>query len=312
MLVSIVIPVFNRAEMVKATLESVKRQTHRPLHLVLVDNGSQDDTLQVLHAFKEEHENDDFKIDVVEEHTPGACAARNTGAKLVESEWLMFFDSDDTMDDCLVAKYVEKILQRKGEVDVVTTNVDFNKNGRVSHAYFARKDFMENHIFHACLSTQRYIMRRSFFERAGGWNNEVKCWNDWELGIRILLQEPRVAVLEDGIFVHINVHDESITGVKYSHNHERREDAISIAVHVVESSQYVQKQRVVRLLKARRFVLAGLYLQEGQKKLAKELYAKAYTEIKGDRMLKLLAPLIYRYVGCGGRGIDRLIRAFIR
>lgn len=311
MLISIVIPVFNRAEMVKATLESVKRQTHRPLHLVLVDNGSQDDTLKVLQTFKAENETDDFKIDVTEEHTPGACAARNTGAKLVRREWLMFFDSDDTMDDCLVAKYVEKISELKGDVDIITTNVDFNLNGRISHAYFAHKDFMENHIFHACLSTQRYIMRRSLFEQAGGWNNDVRCWNDWELGIRILLQTPRVAVLEDGIYVHINVHEASITGFKYSQNHERRENAISTAICAVESSRYTQKQRVIRLLKARSFVLAGLYLQEGEKKLAKDLYTKAYTEIKGDRILQFMAPIIYRYVGWGGRGIDRLIRAFL-
>ena len=108
MLVSIVIPVYNRAEMVKATLESVRRQTHRPLHLVLVDNNSSDDSLQVLQDFKEKNETPDFKIDVLEEKKQGASIARNTGATVARADWLMFFDSDDTMDDCLVAEYVKK------------------------------------------------------------------------------------------------------------------------------------------------------------------------------------------------------------
>ena len=161
--VSIIIPVYNRAEMVKATLESVKKQIHRPINLVLVDNNSTDNTMQVLHDFKEENETSDFTINVIKETTPGVCAARNTGAKMAGGEWLMFFDSDDTMDDCLVAEYVRKIQECKGDVDVVVTNLDFNKNGHVFHTYFARKDFLVNHIFHAGLSTQRYIVRKSVY-----------------------------------------------------------------------------------------------------------------------------------------------------
>ena len=310
-IISIVIPVYNRAEMVKATLESVRRQTHRPLHLVLVDNNSSDNTLQVLQNFKEENETIDFKIDVIEEKTPGACAARNAGAKLVKSEWLMFFDSDDTMDDCLVAEYVKKINQCSNEVDVVTTNIDFNKNGHVTHAFFARKNFFENHIFHACLSTQRYIMRKALFEKSGGWNNDVKCWNDWELGIRILLQEPRIEVLDSGIYVHVNVHDESITGSAYSQNHERREYAMTKAIQAVEQSNYIKKDKISRLLRARRFVLAGLYKKEKQLELAESFYAKSLLDVRDDKLMRIIAPVIYQYVGCGGRGIDRLLRILI-
>lgn len=310
--VAIVIPVYNRAEMVKATLDSVRRQTHRPIHLVLVDNNSTDGTMQVLKAFQEENETLDFYIDVIKEETPGACAARNAGARLVTSDWLMFFDSDDTMDDCLVAEYVEKINQLSGNVDIVTTNVDFNKDGRVSHAYFAREKFLENQIFHACLSTQRYIIRLPLFERVGGWNESVKCWNDWELGVRILLQQPRVAVLDSGIYVHVNVHGESITGAGYSQNPERREHAIATAIQAVETSEYYEKKRVKRLLQARRFVLAGLYKKEGQKELAKSFYKQALQEVECDCVLKPLAPIIYHYVGLGGRGIDRLIRLLVR
>ncbi len=310
--VSIIIPVYNRAEMVKATLDSVRRQTHRPIHLVLVDNNSSDNTLQVLYDFKAENETLDFKIDVIEEKTPGACAARNSGVKLVNSEWLMFFDSDDTMDDCLVAEYVKKIDQCRGTVDIVTTNVDFNKNGYIFHVHFARKDFLVNHIFHAGLSTQRYIVRKSLFEQSGGWNETVKCWNDWELGIRILLQNPRVAVLGSGIYVHVIVHDDSITGANYSQNHERREHAITTAISAVEQSEFQNKDRIKRLLQARRFVLAGLYKQEGQKELARIFYEKSMHDVKDDSMLCFLAPIIYHYVGAGGRAIDRLIKLFVK
>lgn len=311
MLVSIVIPVFNRAEMVKPTLESVRKQTHRPLQVVLVDNNSSDNTLQVLHEFKASNETEGFRIDVVEENTPGACAARNAGAEVAVGEWIMFFDSDDTMDACLVAKYVEKIEKRQGNVDIVTTNVEMIKEGKSFSVNFAKKDFMVNHIFHSCLSTQRYIVRKSLFESAGRWNNDVKCWNDWELGMRLLLADPRIAVIEDGVYVHINVHEASITGNSYSENHERRENAISVAIDAVSKSDYLQKNRVLRLLRIRRFVLAGLYRKERNNSLAQEYYTKAYEGLNGDKLLCFLAPVVYRYVGCGGRGVDRLLRILI-
>lgn len=310
--ISIIIPVYNRAEMVKATLDSVKAQTHRPLHLVLVDNNSTDNTLQVLQDFKKENETPDFAIDVIEETTPGACAARNTGAKLVNSEWLMFFDSDDTMDDCLVAEYVRKIQECKGDVDVVVTNLDFNKNGHIFHVHFARKDFLINHIFHAGLSTQRYIIRKSVFEQSGGWNETVKCWNDWELGIRILLQNPRVAVLDSGIYVHVTVHDDSITGANYSQNHERREHAITTAISAVEQSKYGQKERLLKFLQYRKVLLAGLYKQEGRSDLAHEMWSEVSEELKPNTLLKCFYWLMYKYVGWGGRGSQRVVKHLVR
>lgn len=310
MLISIVIPVFNRAEMVKPTLESVRKQTHRPLQVVLVDNNSSDNTLQVLHEFKVSNETEGFRIDVVEENTPGACAARNAGGKVAKSEWIMFFDSDDTMDSCLVEKYVAKIKEQP-KADIITTNVDMVKDGKHFSVNFAKQDFMVNHIFHSCLSTQRYIARKSLIEAVGGWNNDVKCWNDWELGIRLLLASPNVSVLDDGVYVHINVHGETITGNSYSDNHERREHAINVALEAVEKSGYAHKKRVKRLLKIRRFVLAGLYRKEGAKSLAQDYYNKSFKELKDDMLLRCLAPVVYHYVSSGGRGVDRLLRALI-
>ena len=311
-MISIVIPVYNRAEMVKATLESVRRQTHRPLHLVLVDNYSSDNTLQVLQNFKEENETSDFKIDVTEEKTPGACAARNAGAKLVKSEWLMFFVSDDTMDDCLVTEYVKKINQYGNDIDVVTTNIDFNKEGDVSHAFFARKDFFENHIFHACLSTQRYKIKRSLFEKTGGWDNDVKCWNDWELGIRILLQEPRISVVDDGVYVHVHVHSESITGESYSEKNELAKGVLECVVDLIELSNHDRKEQFLKNLIYKKVRLAGLYMQEGQKKLSKELFGEVCRELRGQMWLKIFYRLMYKYVCLGGRGSQRIVKHLVK
>ena len=77
--VSIIIPVYNRASVVPATLQSVVAQTYRPLQVVLVDNDSTDDTLQVLETFKKEHPGEGFNVVITNEAHHTAGAARNRG-----------------------------------------------------------------------------------------------------------------------------------------------------------------------------------------------------------------------------------------
>lgn len=308
MIISIVIPVHNRAEMVKPTLESVKKQTYRPIHLVLVDNNSTDGTLQGLLDFKKKNETQDFKIDVIEEKKHGACAARNAGAKLVDSEWLMFFDSDDTMDDCLVAKYVQKIKEYKGNVDLIRTNAD----GEGFRLPSDKMDLMTNHIFHSVLSTQRYIIRKSLFDRVGGWDETVMCWNDWELGIRVLLQDPKVVYLNDGVYVHIKVHDDSITGSCFSKKHENREHAVNVALEVVRNSDNFLKNKLIKYLIYRKFLLSGLYRKEKHIEISKVLLKEACDELRHNRLLRLFYNILYWYVAMGGRGSQRMVGLFVR
>ena len=107
--VSIVIPVYNRAAVVPVTLQSILAQTYRPLQVVLVDNYSTDNTLNVLQQFKEDHEREDLKVVVTREEHRTAGAARNHGFEHATGEWVMFFDSDDIMEQDLVSSYVSLI-----------------------------------------------------------------------------------------------------------------------------------------------------------------------------------------------------------
>ena len=310
MLVSIVIPVYNRAEMVKDTLESVRRQTHRPIQLILVDNNSSDNTLQVLYDFKAKNETSDFLIDVLEEKRQGASVARNTGSKQAKAEWLMFFDSDDTMDDCLVSKYVEKIKQE--EVDLVITTIEYIYKNKKIRSFLAYDNYLPNHIFHTCLSTERYIVRKYLFECAGGWNESLSYWDDWELGIRILLQEPRISVVDDGVYVHVHVHSESITGESYSEKNELAKGVLECAVDLIEQSNHDRKGQFLKYLIYKKVLLAGLYMQEGQKKLSKELFGEVCRELRGQMWLKVFYWLMYKYVCLGGRGSQRIVKHLVK
>lgn len=310
--ISVIIPVFNRAKIVPRTLLSVRCQTHRPIHLILVDNNSADNSLAVLQAFKQAEDCAGFRVTVLSEPAAGATVARNAGAREATGEWIMFFDSDDTMDDCLLAKYAAKVDELHGDVDIVNVRDDYSISGMKSHPYYPKDNFLVNHIFHSCFSTQRYMVRKSIFDAVGGWNEALRGWNDWELGIRLLLTQPRVALITDCVPVHVLLHRQSITGDDYSSRHGWWESAIDEAERAVRASAHPAKALLLKYIEARRIALAGLYRGEGEIDMANELYGQVYNRVRADKTMRWLYPLVYRYVAAGGKGASWAIKALVK
>ena len=257
--VSIIIPVYNRATVVQATLDSVVAQTYRPLQVVLVDNYSTDDTLQVLETFKKEHPSLDIVITREGHHTAGA--ARNRGFDQATGEWILFFDSDDIMEPDLVANYV-KLIEKKSddgeEPDLVSARSTLVfPDGSQREAPFHKKDLFANHILHGQLATQRYAVRREFFASTDGWNIDLPGWNDWELGLRLLLASPRVAYMGGKSDIIINHNGAgSITGTEFHSRQGQWEHVIDIMINEVRCSRLKPelKTRFERLLEYRRMV----------------------------------------------------------
>ena len=160
---SIVIPVYNRAQVVQRTLASVLAQTFRPVQVVLVDNCSTDSTLHVLNDFKASYSTCDFEVIVTQEEQHTAGAARNRGFTEAGGDWVMFFDSDDEMHPTLVERYMSKL---KGN-DIVAVKARLHKaDGSYSNLAFATRDILANQIIHSILGTQRYCVRSKFVAQA--------------------------------------------------------------------------------------------------------------------------------------------------
>lgn len=196
-LISVCIPVYNRAEIVERTLESVYRQTYRPFRLVLVDNNSTDETLKVLNEWKKEHEDECFQVTVLEEHKPGASAARNRALSDVSTPWVLFFDSDDTMPHDHIEKIVKKI-KGNPEADIIgwSKKIHF-QDGSLVYKKFNVSNPKYNNLTHSILSTQSYAAKTELFREVGGWDEELSMGDDIELGSRILALDPIIAELEN-------------------------------------------------------------------------------------------------------------------
>lgn len=264
--ITIVIPARNREKLVLRTLESVKAQTLRPLRLVLVDNGSSDSTWTVLQQWAEANNAPDFQVTVIQEPQPGAAAARNAGLKLVETEWTMFFDSDDVMLpthaqlalDCAAANPSASVIGWDMEIRPLS--------GRPSVKPFSLRRPLANCVLHGSMATERYMARTSLFRQAGGWRPDVMAWNDIELGVRLLVLNPKMAKVKGKPTVIVHSTLDSITGTSYS----RRHAALEHSLDCIEASA----PGAGAIVATKRAVLAGLYRREGHPKLTRNLYKK--------------------------------------
>ena len=321
--VTIIIPVYNRAAVVASTLQTVLAQTYRPLQVVLVDNDSTDNTWQVLEQFKQEHDSEDFKVVVTREQHHTAGAARNRGFEHATGEWVLLFDSDDLMRESLVASYVD-VLERAHEQgkqpDLISARSTLIfPDGTQREAPFHKSDLFANHILHGQLSTQRYAVRREFFAQTDGWNINLPGWNDWELGMRLLLASPRVAYMNSKSQVIINHNGaDSITGTEFHSRRGQWEHVIDVIKVEIQSSllKPVHKTRFLRLLEYRRLVLAAQYEREGHPESAKPLCQEAYQKLRasyhGSRRWRwLVAPVtrrLFARIAAGKRGSARIAR----
>lgn len=313
-LVSVIIPVYNRAHIVERTLQSVLKQTYRPLQLILVDNCSDDDSLRVLKQFAQFYNAPDLQLMVLQEPHHTAGAARNRGFSAAKGSWLLFFDSDDVMQPQLVQQYMSIALDKVVSPDIVVTKASLVAPDGTSRVLpFHKGDELANHLLHAMLSTQRYVVRRDFFAATGGWNPDLPGWNDWEMGMRLLLANPKVTYLEPEQPL-VNIYQtgaESITGTEFHTRQGQWERVIDLLDSEIESSSLSNKRRYHRLLDYRRVVLAAQYRREGHDELANPLYRMAYGRLKKNFKLRCFIPLLYRWLVAGRRGASSVARLLI-
>ncbi|MCR5700027.1 MAG: glycosyltransferase [Candidatus Saccharibacteria bacterium] len=100
--VSIIIPIYNTAERLSGCLDSVLNQTHRNLEIILVDDGSTDDSPAIIQTYTQK----DSRIKVITQKNQGQSAARNRGLKQATGDFISFLDSDDAIK----SNFIQKLL----------------------------------------------------------------------------------------------------------------------------------------------------------------------------------------------------------
>lgn len=294
-MITVVIPVHNRESLVQKTLQSIDSQIMQPRKVVVVDNASTDSTLEVVRHWAKRHPH----AVVVTESTPGAAAARNRGLREVDTDYVMFFDSDDIMPPTHIRDICRE-LTRTGFPQIGAFDAEIHAlDGRIlRRPYRTDSSPLFAHIFHGCLATQRMVISTKLLNRVGGWNESLPAWNDYELGVRLLAAGVTPTYLKLSAPVEIISTEASITGTSFSAKAGEWERSLCAAESALRDSGMAS---AARLMDYRRAILAGHYLREGHRELAGELL----RQVSHHRMLM---KIIAAYVARGGRGVAEIAR----
>lgn len=182
--VTVIIPTYNRGYVIRRALNSVLNQTYRNLEVIVVDDGSTDDTETILRSFAE------TRLRYIRhEVRRGAAAARNTGIKASSSKFIAFQDSDDEWLCEKLERQMAVFRQAGNEVGVVYTGFLRLEHNKAS--YWPQKhtnktgNILESLLNGNFVTTQAVVVRRECLNKAGLFDEQLPRFQDWELFIRI-------------------------------------------------------------------------------------------------------------------------------
>lgn len=199
-LVSIIIPLFNRQELIKETLDSVLEQTYPHWECIIVDDISTDNSLEVVNQYAKSDIR--FRIFQRENKPNGAPACRNIGLQKANGEYVVFLDSDDILTkDCL--KFRIDYMSRNPQLDFVVFQIGPFYNGKVlDDGTYTRKmdDYLRAFLRHKIpWHTMAPLWKKEIVESVRGFQPQFPRLQDPEFHTRVLLSEPIFEVLEDRI-----------------------------------------------------------------------------------------------------------------
>lgn len=302
-IITVVIPVFNRCDQVTETLDCVANQTMLPT-LIIVDNNSTDSTLTVVQNWANNHRSNNFPITILSESKSGASAARNKGLNEVATPWTMFFDSDDIMLPNHVERLYHTIISNPN-AELIGWDTEWRTLDKTTELLrFPTDNILWQSIFRSALSTQKYASTTQLFRQAGGWNENLPGWDDFELGMRLLLQNPTVIKINGAPNVQVRCQENSITGTSYSASIEKWELSLDCCEKIFLDADLPKAAQCINLKRA---ILAGLYRKEKSGHNYQRLIKTTESHEKSlfKRMLLRTAAI---YVSLGGRGIHFLFR----
>jgi len=185
-LVSVILPTYNRAWTLGRAVESVLMQDYPNVELIVVDDGSRDDTLQLLDAYGD-------RITILHQENKGVSAARNAGIRASQGSLVALLDSDDAWDHRKLSCQVQ-FFQDHPEALICQTEEIWIRNGRrVNPKIKHRKPsgWIFEPSLHLCLvSPSAVMMRRHLFDIKGYFNESFRVCEDYDLWLRVSSSVP--------------------------------------------------------------------------------------------------------------------------
>jgi glycosyltransferase involved in cell wall biosynthesis len=185
MLISIIIPTYNRSNTLSAAVDSVFKQDYRPLEIVIVDDGSTDGTSELVKELEEKYNSKDFFLNYIIQENKGAPAARNVGLNNAKGEFIQYLDSDDLLDFNCISTKLEVYRKSNCKYSYSATDIiDFEGNflGRMGRCKPNLKGgFLIPYSFH----TSGPLVPLKLYKKIGPWKEDLNGCDEIEYFYRL-------------------------------------------------------------------------------------------------------------------------------
>ncbi len=162
-LVSIIIPVYNVEGYLQRSLESVINQTYENLEILVIDDGSTDQSNEIC----DEYAKKDSRIRVLHKKNGGVSSARNLGIELAKGDYILFFDSDDFLEKDSV-EYMIQMFNHNNDVDLVIGNyaIKFDDGQEKKIDKIKKDKFMTNEEFYEIVHEMLPVMANKLYRKS--------------------------------------------------------------------------------------------------------------------------------------------------
>lgn len=189
MKVSIIIPVYNSSKFIEETVRSVQNQTYQNFELIVVNDGSIDNTLDILTKLQEK----DSRILIIDKPNSGVSDTRNSGIEIAKGEYVAFLDSDDIWKKNNLAKKIE-VLESNKEIDWVYSNrneID-EKSAFIRSALTGKGEIFLNDLLawngHVITAPSGIVVRRAILDSGIRFDTEFSTAADQDFCIQLAAQ----------------------------------------------------------------------------------------------------------------------------
>lgn len=263
MQIDVIIPTYNRADVLPRAIHSVLNQSYKNFQLYIVDDGSTDKTQEILKQFP--------SLTVLTKNNSGVSSARNFGVHHSESPWISFLDSDDEWLPHKLQAQVD-YLQKHPELRFVHSNEIWIRNGvRVNPKNKFKKDgpdLLQRSFDFCVISPSTTLMRRDLFLQHGGFNEDFVVCEDFDLWLKILTTE-EVGFVSDDLIKKYGGHEDQLS-TKYVAMDDWRIKSL-VSFMEAPKTTAIHQEMIKEVLKRKAEILIKGHEKHGQLEKVMEL-----------------------------------------
>ncbi len=264
-IVSVVIPTYNRANFIADAVASVIKQSYRNIEIIVVDDGSTDNTRKMLYPYLKNKD-----IIYIYQNNRGVSAARNLGTMISKGKYISFLDSDDFWKRDKLQKQMDFLLSQS-EYRICYTDEIWVRNGKKINQKKIHQKY-SGWIYEKCLplciiSPSSVIMEKKIFFDADGFDENLPACEDYDLWLRLSAKYP-IYYIDEKLIIKRGGHADQLSH-SFIAIDEFRVTALMKSLNGYKLSKN-KREKTLEMLKYKCYILIRGYTKHNKVKLAEK------------------------------------------